>query len=99
MKTRRPSTTPFDVADYLKTARDRAAYLEACIDQAPGDVAFLAKALGDVARSRGMTRVAKEAGVTRESLYRSLSQAGNPELATVLRVAKSLGIRLTFKAA
>ncbi len=89
----------FDVADYLKTARHRAAYLEACVDQAPGDVAFLAKALGDVARARGMTRVAKEAGVTRESLYRSLSPAGNPELATVLRVARSLGVRLSFKAA
>lgn len=99
MKNRRPSTTLFDVADYLKTARDRAAYLEACVDQAPGDVAFLAKALGDVARARGMTRVAKEAGVTRESLYRSLSPAGNPELATVLRVARSLGVRLSFKAA
>jgi len=99
MKTRRPRTTLFDVADYLKTARDRAAYLEACVDQAPGDVAFLAKALGDVARARGMTRVAKEAGVTRESLYRSLSPAGNPELATVLRVARSLGVRLSFKAA
>lgn len=99
MKNRRPSTTLFDVADYLKTARDRAAYLEACVDQAPGDVAFLAKALGDVARALGMTRVAKEAGMTRESLYRSLSPAGNPELATVLRVARSLGVRLSFKAA
>ena len=99
MKNRRPRTTLFDVADYLKTARHRAAYLEACVDQAPGDVAFLAKALGDVARARGMTRVAKEAGVTRESLYRSLSPAGNPELATVLRVARSLGVRLSFKAA
>ena len=99
MKNRRPRTTLFDVAYYLKTARHRAAYLEACVDQAPGDVAFLAKALGDVARARGMTRVAKEAGVTRESLYRSLSPAGNPELATVLRVARSLGVRLSFKAA
>ena len=99
MKNRRPRTTLFDVADYLKTARHRAAYLEACVDQAPGDVAFLAKALGDVARARGMTRVAKEAGMTRESLYRSLSPAGNPELATVLRVARSLGVRLSFKAA
>lgn len=99
MKSHRPRTTLFDVTDYLKTPRDRAAYLEACVDQAPGDVAFLAKALGDVARARGMTRVAKEAGVTRESLYRSLSPAGNPELATVLRVARSLGVRLSFKAA
>ena len=99
MKNRRPSTTLFDVADYLKTARDRAAYLEACVDQAPGDVAFLAKYLFDVARALGMTRVAKEAGMTRESLYRSLSPAGNPELATVLRVARSLGVRLSFKAA
>ena len=99
MKNRRPRTTLFDVADYLKTARHRAAYLEACVDQAPGDVAFLAKALGDVARALGMTRVAKEAGMTRESLYRSLSPAGNPELATVLRVARSLGVRLSFKAA
>jgi probable addiction module antidote protein len=99
MRTKRVKTSPFDVADYLKTAKDRAAYLEACAEQSRGDVAFLAKALGDVARARGMTRVAREAGVTRESLYRSLSAAGNPELATVLRVAKSLGVRLTFKAA
>lgn len=99
MNTKRVKTSPFDVADYLKTARDRAAYLEACVQQAPDDVAFLAKALGDVARARGMTRLAKDAGVTRESLYRSLSAAGNPELETVLRVAKSLGVRLAFKAA
>jgi len=99
MNTKRVKTSPFDIADYLKTARDRAAYLEACVQQAPDDVALLAKALGDVARARGMTRVAKDAGVTRESLYRSLSAAGNPELETVLRVAKSLGVRLAFRAA
>ena len=99
MRTKRVKTSRFDVADYLSTAEDRAAYLEACAEEAPGDVAFLAKALGDVARARGMTRVAREAGVTRESLYRSLSADGNPGLETVLRVAKSLGVRLAFKAA
>lgn len=99
MKTKKLKTSRFDVADYLATADDRAAYLEACVEEAGNDGAFLAKALGDVARARGMTRVAKETGLTRESLYRSLSADGNPELETILRVAKSLGVRLSFKAA
>lgn len=96
---KRVKTSRFDVTDYLKTPEDCAAYLEASMDEAPGDVAFLAEALGDVARAHGMARVAKKAGVSRESLYRSLSAEGNPELETVLRVAKSLGVRLAFKAA
>ena len=99
MKAKKLKTSRFDVTDYLKTPKDCAAYLEACSEEAPGDVAFLASALGDVARARGMARVAKESGVSRESLYRSLSAEGNPELETVLRVAKSLGVRLAFKAA
>lgn len=92
-------TTPFDAADYLTTPEARAAYLEACLEEAPGNVAFFALALGDVARSLGMSRVAKKAGIPRESLYRSLSQAGNPELSTLLRVATALGVRLSFKPA
>ena len=65
MKTKRPKklkTSRFDVTDYLQTPEDCAGYLEACMDEAPGDVAFLAEALGDVARARGMARIAKEAG-------------------------------------
>lgn len=96
---RRVKSSLLDVAEYLPTARARAAYLDGCVVEAPEDAAALASALGDVARSCGMTRVAKEAGVTREALYRSLSADGNPGLETVLRVARSLGVRLAFKAA
>lgn len=96
---RRVATKPFDAADYLKTASDRAAFLEACANEAPDDVAFLAKALGVVARSEGMSRVARRAGVPRESLYRALSEKGNPELATLVRVTKALGVRIAFKTA
>jgi len=76
-----------------------AAYLDAWLDEAPEDVAGIARALGDVARAKGMAQVAKDAGLSRESLYRALSINGNPSLATVLKVAKALGIRLHAAAA
>jgi probable addiction module antidote protein len=71
-----------------------AAYLDAWLEEAPDDVGGLARALGDIARAKGMTQVAKETGLSRESLYRALSADGNPSFATVLKVTKALGLRL-----
>ena len=85
-------TKRWDAADYLKTNRDATAYLEAALED--GDSAVVAAALGDIARARGMTRIARQAGLGRESLYKALSADGNPELETVLRVIHALGIRL-----
>jgi probable addiction module antidote protein len=90
-------TKPFDPADYLTTDAAVAAYLSEAMQT--GDSAFIADALGVVARARGMTRVAREAGVARESLYRALDKAGNPELATVVRVINAIGLRLDVKPA
>lgn len=86
-------TTKFDVQDYLKTPEQQAAYIEAALEE--GDATFFAKALGEVARARGMTQVAKEAGVTREALYRALSDKGDPRLSTLMGVMKALGMKLT----
>lgn len=96
---RKTKTTPFDVAEYLRTPEDMAAYLEAWLDEAPHDAAGIARALGDIARAKGMGQVAKRAGVSRESLYRALSAKGNPSLATVLKVTRALGVRLHIEAA
>ena len=84
-------TKRWDAADYLKTDRDATAYLEAALED--GDSAVVAAALGDIARARGMTKIARQAGLGRESLYKALSAEGNPELDTVLRVVRALGIR------
>jgi probable addiction module antidote protein len=84
----------YDVADHLRTPREMAAYLDAWLQDAPDDAAGIARALGDIARAKGMTQVAKDAGLSRESLYRALSENGNPSFATVLKVAKALGVRL-----
>jgi probable addiction module antidote protein len=91
---KKPKTRPYDVANYLRTAADRAAYLDAWLEDAPEDVAGIARALGDIARAAGMAQVAQDAGLSRESLYRALSDRGNPSLATVLKVTKALGLRL-----
>ena len=87
-------TLTYDIVDQLRTPDEIAAYLDAWFSDAPEDVAGIARALGDVARAKGMAKVAREAGLSRESLYRSLSQDGNPSLATFLKVAKALGVRL-----
>ena len=87
-------TSPYDVAEHLRTPEERAAYLDAWLDDAPDDVGGIARALGDIARAKGMSQVAKDAGLSRESLYRALSENGNPSFATVLKVAKALGVRL-----
>ena len=85
-------TKRWDAADYLKTDRDVIAYLEAAFED--GDSGVVAAALGDIARAKGMTKVARQAGLGRESLYKALSADGNPELGTVLRVVRALGIKL-----
>jgi probable addiction module antidote protein len=90
-------TTPWDPSEYLDSEEAIAAYLEAAFDD--GDPQLIAAALGDVARSQGMTEVARKAGLSRESLYRALSQDGNPELATVLKVTRALGLRITVESA
>ena len=94
----RTKTTPYDVAEHLRTPEEMAAYLDAWLDGAPDDAAGIARALGDIARAKGMSQVAKDAGLSRESLYRALSADGNPSFATVLKVAKALGVRLHAQA-
>ena len=87
-------TSPYDVAEHLRTPEEMAAYLEASIEEAAGDAAFIAKALGDIARAKGMSQVACDAGLSRESLYKALSGERNPTLDTVLRVVGALGLKL-----
>ena len=85
--------TRWDSAEYLKTEEDMANYLDACMEEAGDDPAFIAKALGTIARARGMTQVARDAGLSRESLYCALSGEGNPEFGTILKVVKALGLK------
>lgn len=87
-------TVAYDVANHLRTPKERAAYLQAWLAEAPDDGAGIARALGDIARAQGMTEVAKAAGLTRASLYKSLSPGGNPSFETILKVTKALGIVL-----
>ena len=90
-------TTKWDPADYLETAEDVASYLRAVFDD--GDPALIADALGVVARAKGMTAVARETGLGRQSLYKALSPEGHPEFATVLTVIRALGLKMTVTAA
>lgn len=85
-------TMPWDPADHFRTDEDMAAYLEAALEE--GDPNLVAAALGDIARAKGMTQVARDAGLGRESLYKALSPTGNPEFATILKVVAALGLRL-----
>lgn len=98
-KTMKTKATPYDVAEHLRTPEEMAAYLDVWLDEAPEDACGIARALGDIARAKGMSQVAKDAGLSRESLYRALSADGNPSFATVLKVAKALGVRLHAQAA
>lgn len=99
MKRTRVKTAVYDVAEHLRTPKEMAAYLDAWLAEAPDDAAGIARALGDIARAKGMSLVAKETGLSRESLYRALSANGNPSFATVLKVARALGVRLAARAA
>ena len=98
-KPARTKTTAYDGSEHLRTPEEMAAYLDAWLEEAPEDAAGIARALGDIARAKGMSQVAKDAGLSRESLYRALSAEGNPSFATVLKVAKALGVRLHAQAA
>ena len=84
----------WDSAEYLKTDEDCRLYLEACFDEAGDDAAFIARALGNVARARGMSQLAKDTGLGRESLYKALSGKGNPSFGTILKVSRALGVPL-----
>jgi probable addiction module antidote protein len=86
------ATRAWDAAEHLQTEEDMAAYLEAALEE--GDPALIAAALGDIARAKGMSQVARDTGLGRESLYKALSPTGNPELATVIKVVHALGLRL-----
>ena len=86
------ATRPWDAAEHLQTEEDMVAYLEAAFEE--GDPALIAAALGDIARAKGMTQVARETGLGRESLYKALSAQCNPEFATILKVVQALGLRL-----
>jgi probable addiction module antidote protein len=91
-------TTRYDVAEHLRTPEDMAAYLEACLEEAKGDAAFIAKALGDMARAKGMSQVARDAGLSRESLYKALSGERTPGFDTILKVIGALGLKLHAEA-
>ena len=92
------TTTRYDVAEHLRNPEEMAAYLEACLEEADGDAAFIAKALGDIARAKGMAQVAKEAGLSRESLYKALSGERSPDFDTILKVVGALGLKLHAEA-
>jgi len=89
---KRITTSLWDASDHLNTKEEIIAYVEAALED--GDPSLISAVLGDVARSKGMTQIARETGLGRESLYKSLSPEGNPEFATILRVIKALGLQL-----
>jgi probable addiction module antidote protein len=86
--------TRWDAAEYLKTEEDMALYLDAMIEESNGDPRMIAVALGDIAKARGMTQIAKDTGLARENLYKALSAEGNPEFSTIMKVITALGIKL-----
>jgi probable addiction module antidote protein len=85
---------PYDVAEYLETFEDMVGYLNACFEEDAGDGVLVCKALGNIARAQGMTQIARNTGLGRESLYKALSESGNPEFATIMKVMKALGLKL-----
>ena len=84
----------WDVTEYLQTEEDMVLYLQACMEEAGDDAAFIAAALGDIARARGMSQLAQDTGLGRESLYKALSGQGNPSFGTILKVMHALGLKL-----
>lgn len=95
---KKTTTSRYDVAEHLRTPEEMAAYLEACLDEAGSDAAFIAKALGDIARAKGMSQVARDAGLSRESLYKALSGDRSPGFDTILKVVAALGLKLHAEA-
>jgi probable addiction module antidote protein len=87
-------TTKYDVAEHLRTPEEMAAYLEVCMEEANGDASLIAKALGDITRAKGMSQVARDAGLSRESLYKALSGERSPSFDTILKVVDALGLQL-----
>lgn len=87
-------TTRYDVAEHLRTPEEMVAYFEACLEEADGDAAFIAKALGDIARAKGMSQIARDTGLSRESLYKALSGDRSPGFDTILKVMGALGLKL-----
>jgi probable addiction module antidote protein len=85
---------PWNSVDQLKTDEDMALYVNACLDEDPGDGSVVCAALKDVAQARGMSQLARDTGISREGLYKALSPSGNPEFSTVLKVIKALGLKL-----
>jgi probable addiction module antidote protein len=96
-KRKKIKTSPFDSAEYLNNEKAISAYLEEAL--ASNDPAFIAKAIGTVARARGMSQIAKKSGLSRESLYKALSTDGNPEFGTVIRVMHALGLKFSVSPA
>ena len=90
-------TTPWDSADHLNTNEEIQAYLEVCLEEAVDDPAFLLQGLGVIARARNMSQLARETGLTREGLYKALSAEGNPSFATVAKITKALGFKLSVE--
>ena len=91
-------TTRYDVAEHLRTPKEMAAYLEACLEEADGDAAFIAKVLGDIARAKGMSQIARDSGLSRESLYKALSGERSPDFDTILKVIDARGLKLHAEA-
>lgn len=91
--------TLFDAAEYLNSPEEMAAYLDACLEDDPGDGSLIRAALNDIARARGMSQVARDAGIGRESLYKALGEQGNPEFVTIMKVIQALGFKLHATAA
>jgi len=92
------ATSRYDVAEHLRTPEEMAAYLQACLEEANGNAAFIAKALGDIARAKGMSQVARDTGLSRESLYKALSGERSPSFDTILKVVAALGLKLQAEA-
>ena len=89
--------TRYDTADYLRNEEEIAAYLDAVMED--GDPSLIAAALGDMARARNISKLARDTGMSREGIYRALSGEGNPSFATILKIAEALGLRLSFRPA
>ena len=90
----RPETRPFDIQNYLRDPADQAEYLDAALEE--GDASFIAAALGDIARARGVGEFARESGISREAVYKGLRAGGNPTLSTLTKAARALGYRLAL---
>ena len=86
--------TRWDVTEHLRTREDARLYLEACAEEDPGDGSLIRAALSDIARAGNMSQLARDVGMSREGLYKALSEDGNPSFATVMRIARALGMQV-----